>query len=35
MYVIIAGAGIIGQEIIKMLVENKHDVVAVDKDPEV
>jgi trk system potassium uptake protein TrkA len=35
MYVIIAGAGIIGQEIIKMLVEKKHDVVAVDKDPEV
>jgi len=35
MYVIIAGAGIIGQEIIKMLVENKHDVVAVDEDEQV
>lgn len=35
MYVIIAGAGVIGQEITKMLVENKHDVVAIDKDPEV
>jgi len=35
MYIIIAGAGVIGQEITQILVENKHDVVAVDKDPEV
>jgi len=35
MYVIIAGAGIIGHEVAKVLVENKHDVVVVDKDPQV
>lgn len=35
MYIIIAGEGIIGQQITKILVENKHDVVAVDKNPEV
>ena len=32
MYIIIAGVGVIGQEITEMLLENKHDVVAVDKD---
>jgi len=35
MYIIIAGAGIIGFEITKKLVENKHDVVVIDKDAEV
>lgn len=32
MYVIVAGAGIIGAQITKMLVTNKHDVVVIDKD---
>lgn len=35
MYVIVAGAGIIGQELTRVLVENKHDVVVIDKNPEV
>lgn len=35
MYIIIAGAGIIGHEVAKVLVESKHDVVVVDKDPQV
>lgn len=35
MYVIIAGVGIIGRQITKMLVENRHDVVAIDRDPDV
>lgn len=35
MFIIVAGAGIIGKEIIKMLVENKHDVVVIDKDRDV
>jgi trk system potassium uptake protein TrkA len=35
MYIIVAGAGIIGREITKVLVENKHDVVVIDKDAEV
>ncbi len=35
MYVIVAGAGIIGQQIARVLVENKHDVVVIDKDQEV
>ncbi len=35
MYVIVAGAGVIGQEITKVLTENKHDVVVIDKDPDV
>lgn len=35
MYVIVAGAGIIGQQLTKVLVENKHDVVVIDKDPDV
>ncbi len=35
MYVIVAGAGIIGRQITKVLVGNRHDVVVIDKDPEV
>jgi len=35
MYVVVAGAGIIGHQITKMLVENKHDVVAIDRDQDV
>jgi trk system potassium uptake protein TrkA len=35
MYVIVAGAGVIGQQITRLLVTNKHDVVAIDKDPDV
>ncbi len=35
MYIIIAGAGLIGQQLTKMLVENKHDVVVIDIDKEV
>jgi len=35
MYIIVAGAGIIGRQITKMLVEKKHDVVVIDKEPEV
>lgn len=35
MYIIIAGAGIIGHEVARVLVENKHDVVVIDKDPGV
>ncbi len=35
MYIIIAGAGIIGHEVAKVLVESKHDIVIVDKDPQV
>lgn len=35
MYVIVAGAGLIGYEITKKLVEKNHDVVVIDKDPEV
>lgn len=35
MYVIIAGTGRLGREITKILLEHKHDVVAIDKDPEV
>jgi trk system potassium uptake protein TrkA len=34
MRVIVAGAGAIGYHIIKILVGNKHDVVAIDKDRE-
>ncbi|MBN2443721.1 MAG: TrkA family potassium uptake protein [Spirochaetales bacterium] len=30
MYIIIAGAGTIGQDIIKILVDNKHNVVVID-----
>jgi len=32
MYVIVAGAGLIGYETTRKLVENKHDVVVIDKD---
>jgi trk system potassium uptake protein TrkA len=35
MFIIVAGAGIIGKGIIKMLVKNKHDVVVIDKDRDV
>lgn len=35
MFVIVAGAGLIGSEITKMLVENKHDTVVIDVDKEV
>lgn len=34
MRVIVAGAGVTGYQIIKMLVANKHDVVAIDRDRE-
>lgn len=34
MYIIIAGAGIIGHEVTKVLVSNKHDVVVIDRDPK-
>ncbi|MBN1782684.1 TrkA family potassium uptake protein [bacterium] len=35
MYVIVAGAGVIGQEITKQLVKNKHDVVVIDNNAQV
>jgi len=35
MYVIVAGVGIIGRQITKSLVENRHDVVAIDRDAHV
>ncbi|MEA2096868.1 MAG: TrkA family potassium uptake protein [Candidatus Cloacimonadota bacterium] len=35
MFIIIAGAGIIGSQIAKILVTNKHDVVVIDKNREV
>ncbi len=35
MYIIIAGAGIIGRQLTNLLVENKHDVIVIDKDPAV
>jgi trk system potassium uptake protein TrkA len=34
MYVVIAGAGIVGGELTRHLLENKHDVVVVDHDKE-
>jgi trk system potassium uptake protein TrkA len=34
MRVVIAGAGVTGYQVIKMLVANKHDVVVIDKDRE-
>jgi trk system potassium uptake protein TrkA len=34
MYIIIAGAGIVGGELTRRLLENKHDVVVVDRDRE-
>ena len=35
MYIIIAGAGVVGGELAFKLVESKHDVVIIDKDKEV
>lgn len=35
MYIIVAGAGTIGAQVIKTLVDNKHDVVVIDIDREV
>ncbi|MBN2070981.1 MAG: TrkA family potassium uptake protein [Candidatus Krumholzibacteriota bacterium] len=35
MYIIIAGAGIIGRQLTIPLVENKHDVIVIDKDAAV
>jgi len=35
MYIIIAGAGLIGYQVTKELVENKHDVVVIDRESEV
>ena len=35
MYIIIAGAGIIGSQIAKILAKNGHNVVVIDKDKEV
>jgi trk system potassium uptake protein TrkA len=35
MRIIVAGAGVTGYQIIRMLVDNKHDVVAIDKDRDV
>lgn len=35
MYIIIAGAGIIGRHITDLLVKNKHDVIVIDKNAEV
>jgi len=35
MYIIIAGAGMVGGELARRLVEHKHDVVIIDQDREV
>jgi trk system potassium uptake protein TrkA len=35
MYIIIAGAGMVGSEVASNLVEKKHDVVIIDEDKEV
>ena len=35
MYIIVAGSGTIGQPLIKLLLENGHDVVVIDKSAEV
>jgi trk system potassium uptake protein TrkA len=35
MYVIIAGIGLVGGELARRLVENRHDVVVVDRDKEI
>jgi trk system potassium uptake protein TrkA len=35
MYVIIAGAGIIGKQVAHLLVESRYDIVVIDKDPEI
>ncbi len=34
MYVIVVGIGQIGREVVSMLVDRKHDVVAIDRDKE-
>jgi trk system potassium uptake protein TrkA len=34
MYVVIAGAGIVGGELTRRLLENRHDVVVIDQDKE-
>ncbi|MHC4915329.1 MAG: potassium channel family protein [Planctomycetota bacterium] len=34
MYIVIAGAGIVGGELARRLLENRHDVVVVDQDKE-
>ena len=35
MYIVIAGAGLIGGELAHSLVESKHDVVVIDRDKEI
>lgn len=35
MYIVIAGAGMIGGELAVKLLENKHDVVVIDRDKEI
>ena len=35
MYIVIAGAGMVGGELARSLVENRHDVVVIDQDKEV
>ena len=35
MYIIIAGAGMIGGELALKLIENRHDVVIIDRDKEI
>jgi trk system potassium uptake protein len=35
MRVVVAGAGVIGFQVVKMLVANRHDVVVIDQDREV
>jgi len=35
MYIVIAGAGMVGGELVRRLVEHKHDVVIIDQDKEV
>jgi len=35
MYIVIAGAGMVGGELVHRLVEHKHDVVIIDQDKEV
>lgn len=35
MYIIVAGAGMVGGELARSLVENKHDVVIIDREKEV
>ena len=35
MYIIVAGGGVVGEQIVKILVANKHDVVVIDIDKNV